>query len=70
MVKCYIVNVRYYGTNHLILYYDNLFYDWSSKILVNYCYEDIIGYIEIYNWLSLNNSTYSSFTFYRAKDKI
>lgn len=45
--RCCIVNVRSCDTNHLILYYDNRFYDPASEVLANYRYEDIISYIEI-----------------------
>lgn len=48
--KCCIVNVRGNNINHLIVYFNGLFFDPSSKVMEKYPYENIISFIEIVNY--------------------
>lgn len=45
--KCCIINARGNKKNHLLVYFDGIFYDPSVDIMDNYQYENIISYIEI-----------------------
>lgn len=45
--KCCIINTRGCEKNHLLVYYDGIFYDPTTGVTNDYRYEDIISYIEI-----------------------
>ncbi len=45
--KCCIINVRSPVKNHLLVYFDGVFYDPTSGVTDDYQYEDIISFIEI-----------------------
>lgn len=45
--KCCIINVRSCENNHLLVYYDSVFYDPASGVTRDYQYESIIFYLEI-----------------------
>lgn len=45
--KCCIVNVRGSDINHLMVYYDGVFYDPVSGETDDYAYETIISFIEV-----------------------
>lgn len=47
--KCCIVNVRSCDINHLMVYFDGLFYDPVSSVTADYHYENVISFIEIYD---------------------
>jgi hypothetical protein len=45
--KCCIINVKLVPKNHLLVYYDGVFYDPTFGVTPEYHYETIISYIEI-----------------------
>lgn len=45
--KCCILNIRSCEKNHLLIYFNGVFYDPTSGVTANYQYENIISYIEI-----------------------
>ncbi len=45
--KCCIINVRGIPKSHLLVYFDNVFYDPTSGVMHEYQYDSIISYIEI-----------------------
>lgn len=47
--KCCIVNVSGREKNHLMVYFDGLFYDPVSRVTDDYHYENVISFIEIYD---------------------
>lgn len=46
--KCCIINTRSCEKNHLLIYYNGVFYDPTSGVTDDYKYENIISFIEIY----------------------
>lgn len=45
--KCCIINVRGFEKNHLLVYFDSVYYDPTSGVTDDYKYENIISFIEI-----------------------
>jgi len=45
--KCCIINIRSCEKNHLLVYFDGIFYDPTTEVTNDYRYENIISYIEI-----------------------
>lgn len=45
--KCCITNIKSCMKNHLLVYFDGIFYDPTTGVTNDYRYEDIISYIEI-----------------------